>query len=110
MALDMVTQSELQNELHERTGFPKGEIRHLLAALEEVTTDALAAGQRIKVNGVVIYPALKKASKRRKGRNPATGEEVTISAKPASVRVKARVVAPLSKAKVPSAKKLQTLL
>ena len=36
------------------------------------------------------------ATQERPGRNPATGEEITISAKPASVAVKAR---PLAKAK-----------
>jgi nucleoid DNA-binding protein len=39
---------------------------------------------------------VKDATKSRKGRNPATGEEITIAAKPAAVTVKAR---PLAKAK-----------
>ena len=39
---------------------------------------------------------VKPAKKKRQGRNPATGEEITIAAKPASVDVRAR---PLARAK-----------
>ena len=45
---------------------------------------------------VQLAVRVKEATKPRKGRNPATGEEIMISAKPAAVTVKAR---PLAKAK-----------
>jgi Bacterial DNA-binding protein len=47
---------------------------------------------------------VKPAQKKRKGRNPATGEEIDVAAKPASVDVRAR---PLGKAKasLPSVQK-----
>jgi hypothetical protein len=41
-------------------------------------------------------PKRRRSTKKRAGRNPATGEEITIAAKPASVDVRAR---PLAKAK-----------
>jgi nucleoid DNA-binding protein len=69
--------------------------------------DQIAAGEKVKIGGVVqIEVRLRPATKARPGRNPATGEEITISAKPASVAVKAR---PLSKAKAaaPSVQKVK---
>lgn len=109
MALQMMTQVELVEELADRTGWTKGDVRHVLTELAEIVVDNTKACVRTKVAGVVIAPALKKATKKRKGRNPATGEEVTIKAKPASVKVKAKVVKPLSDA-TPSVKKLQNAL
>jgi len=106
----MLTQAELVEALSDETGFPKGEVRHLLTALDEIIQDTVGNGERVKVCGVVIEPKLKKATKKRKGRNPQTGEEVMIPAKPASVRLKARVVSPLSKTSLPTAKKLQGML
>ena len=52
---------------------------------------------------------MKPASKARKGRNPGTGEEITIPAKPASVDLRARA---LSKAKgaLPSVQKVRRRL
>jgi nucleoid DNA-binding protein len=52
---------------------------------------------------------VKPATKKRKGRNPATGEEITIAAKPASVDLRAR---PLAKAKeaLPSVQKARRRL
>jgi DNA-binding protein HU-beta len=110
MALPMMTQAELIEALSDLTGFQKGEIRHVLSAVDEVVAEQMKNGERIKIAGVVIAPTLKKATKKRKGRNPQTGEEVMIAAKPASVRIKAKVVSPLSKAKVPSARALQNRL
>lgn len=109
MALPMVTNAELVETLAEQTGFSKGEIRNVLNAIDDAVSDALKNCYRIKVAGVQIEPKLKKATKKRKGRNPATGEEVTIAAKPASVKVHARVTKAL-KEKAPSVKKLQNAL
>jgi nucleoid DNA-binding protein len=52
---------------------------------------------------------MKPASKARKGRNPATGEEITIAAKPASVDVRARALA-RTKAALPSVQKARKVL
>jgi nucleoid DNA-binding protein len=50
--------------------------------------------QKVRIGGLVrltvrAEPA-QKARRARKGRNPTTGEEITIAAKPASVDVRAR--------------------
>jgi nucleoid DNA-binding protein len=53
--------------------------------------------EKVKIGGIVqLTVAVRAATKARPGRNPATGEEITISAKPASVALRAR---PLAKAK-----------
>lgn len=109
MALPMITNAQLVENLAEVTGFSKSEIRHVLSALEDEVHSALESCNRIKVAGVQIEPKLKKATKKRKGRNPATGEEVTIAAKPASVKVHARVTKAL-KEYAPSVKKLNAAL
>jgi nucleoid DNA-binding protein len=104
-----MTQAELVEDLAERTGFSKSDVRHLLSELEEVIHDNLGACIRTKVAGVTIYPHLRPKQKARMGRNPATGEEVKIKAKPASAVVKAKVDSKL-KQHAPSVRKLQNAL
>jgi nucleoid DNA-binding protein len=58
---------------------------------------------------VQLTVRVKPAQKKRSGRNPATGEQITIAAKPASVDVHAR---PLARAKqaLPSVQKARRRL
>jgi hypothetical protein len=70
----------------------------------------LSNAERVRVGGLVqLTVRVKPAQKKRKGRNPATGEEITIAAKPASVDLRAR---PLAAAKVglPSVQKARRRL
>jgi nucleoid DNA-binding protein len=105
MALPLVTQTQLVEEISEATGQSKSDVRVTLAALEDVLKDSLKDCKRVKVAGVTVEPKLRKASKARMGRNPQTGEAVKISAKPASVKIKARVSKQLQEV-APSTKKL----
>jgi DNA-binding protein HU-beta len=92
-----LTQSQLVGEVADRAGLTKSETKAVLDALEEVVLDQLGDAEKVKIGGVVqLTVRVKEATKARKGRNPATGEEITIASKPASVTVKAR---PLAKAK-----------
>ena len=109
MALPKVSQSELVEELADSLGWSKGDVRNFFAALTESVQSYIAEGNRVQFAGVLVEPKLRKASKARMGRNPATGEDVQIPAKPASVKLKVRAVAPLSKSELPSPKKLQKL-
>jgi nucleoid DNA-binding protein len=109
MALTMMTQAELVEELADSTGFSKGDVKHVLAALEETIHENLAECIRTKVAGVTIYPHLRPKQKARMGRNPSTGEDVKIKAKPASAVVKAKVDSKL-KGHAPSVRKLQNAL
>ena len=67
------------------------------AALDEVVLDQLGQAERVRIGGLVqLRVRVRPAQKARQGRNPATGEEITITAKPASVDLRAR---PLARAK-----------
>jgi DNA-binding protein HU-beta len=92
-----LTQSQLVGEIAERAGLSKSDTKAALEALEQIVLEQLGAAEKVRIGGVVqLTVRVKDATGPRKGRNPATGEEITIAAKPASVTVKAR---PLAKAK-----------
>jgi DNA-binding protein HU-beta len=92
-----LTQTQLADEVAQRTGMSRTEAKNVLAALDEVVLEQIADAEKVKIGSVVqLEVRVRPATKERPGRNPATGEEITISAKPASVTVKAR---PLAKAK-----------
>ena len=109
MGLSTMSQTELASELAERTGWNKADAKRVLVELEAIVVDNIGSCVRTKLAGVVIEPKLKKATKKRMGRNPQTGEAVEISAKPASVVVKARPLSAL-KGAAPTTKKLQNAL
>jgi nucleoid DNA-binding protein len=106
MPLPKLTQPELVEELAEETGWTNSDVRRFLAGLMAVIENNVSQGYRIQVAGILVEPRLRKAQKSRMGRNPQTGEAVKIAAKPATVRLKARPVAPLSRVSLPSPKKL----
>ena len=105
-----MTQTQLADAVAEKAGLSRADAKKAISALEEVILDQIGNAEKVKIGGVVqIEAKVRPATKERPGRNPATGEEITISAKPASVAVKAR---PLSKAKAaaPSLSKVQSKL
>ena len=92
-----LTQTQLAAAVAERAGVSRTEAKHVLTALEDVVLAEIGNAEKVKIGNLVqLTVRVKPATKARQGRNPATGEEITISAKPASVAVKAR---PLAKAK-----------
>lgn len=109
MALTKMTQAQLADELADRTGLSRGDARKVLGTLEDIVIDNLSNCIRTQVAGITIEPKVKAATKKRMGRNPATGEEVQIAAKPASVRVATRASKTL-KGHAPSVKRLQARL
>jgi DNA-binding protein HU-beta len=105
-----LTQTQLADAVADISGTSRAEAKRAIEALEEVVLDQIASGEKVKIGSVVqLEVRLRPATKARPGRNPATGEEITISAKPASVAVKAR---PLAKAKAaaPSVQKVKRKL
>ena len=105
-----LTQSQLVTAVADRSQLSKNDAKRALTALEEVVLGELSNAQKVRIAGVVqLTVRVKPAQKKRKGRNPATGEEITIGAKPASVDVRAR---PLAKAKaaLPSVQKARRRL
>jgi DNA-binding protein HU-beta len=105
-----LTQTQLVNAVADRAELSKADARRALTALEETVLEELGNAQKVRIAGVVqLTVRLKPAQKARKGRNPATGEEITIAAKKASVDLRAR---PLAKAKgaLPSIQKARRRL
>ena len=105
-----LTQTQLASAVADRAEISKAEAKRVLGTLEEILLEELANAQKVRVGGLVqMTVRVKPAQKKRKGRNPATGEEIVIAAKPASVDLRAR---PLAKAKaaLPSVQKARRRL
>ena len=105
-----MTQSQLVSAVAERADLSKGDAKRAIAALEDVVLEEIGNAQKVRLGGLVqLTVRLKPATKARQGRNPATGEEITIGPKPASVDIRAR---PLAKAKdaLPSVQKVRRRL
>ncbi|MCC6579129.1 MAG: HU family DNA-binding protein [Phycisphaeraceae bacterium] len=87
-----MTKSEVYASIAESTGLSKKQVAGVFDALTDCIKKSLTKGA-----GVFAVPGLckmtvkkKPATKARKGRNPFTGEEITIKAKPASKAVRIR--------------------
>jgi DNA-binding protein HU-beta len=105
-----LTQTQLAGAVADRADISRAEARRVLEAFEEIVLEELGNAQKVRIGGLVqLTVRVKPASKTRRGRNPATGEEITIARKPASVDVRAR---PLAKAKaaLPSVQKARRRL
>ncbi len=105
-----LTQTQLAAAVADRADISRAEAKRLLAAFEEVVLEELGNAQKVRIGGLVqLTVRVKPATKARKGRNPATGEEITIAAKPAGVDLRARPLA-RAKAALPSVQKARRRL
>jgi DNA-binding protein HU-beta len=105
-----LTQTQLVTALAERAELSKSDAKRSLTALEDIVLEELGNAQKVRIGGLVqLAVQVKPAQKARAGRNPATGEEIKIAAKPASVALRAR---PLARAKeaLPSVQKVRRRL
>jgi DNA-binding protein HU-beta len=105
-----LTQTQLTTAVADRAELSRNDAKRALAALDEIVLDQLGNAQKVRIGGLVqLTVRVKPAQKARKGRNPATGEQITIAAKPASVDLRAR---PLARAKgaLPSVQKARRRL
>ncbi len=105
-----LTQTQLVSAIADRADLSKADAKRALEALDEIVLAELGNAQKVRIGGLVqLTVRVRPAQKKRQGRNPATGEEITIAAKPASVDVRAR---PLAKAKgaLPSVQKARRRL
>ena len=92
-----LTQTQLVTAVADRSELSKADAKRVITALEDIILEEIGNAQKVRIGGLVqLTVRVKPATKSRKGRNPATGEEITIAAKPASVDIRAR---PLAKAK-----------
>ncbi len=88
---EKMTKTGILNHLAEATELTKKQVESVLNELETLIERHIkkrAIGE-FTLPGLMKIKAQKRpATKKRKGRNPATGEEIVIPAKPASVRVR----------------------
>jgi DNA-binding protein HU-beta len=105
-----LTQSQLVTAVAERADMSKAEAKRAMEALEDIVLEQLGNAEKVRIGGIVqLTVRVKPATKKRTGRNPATGEEITIGAKPASVDVRARALAK-AKTALPSVQKARRRL
>src|SRR3954463_11383162 len=105
-----LTQTQFADALAEKAGVSRTEAKNFMTALEEVVLEEVGNAEKVKIGNLVqLTVRVRPATKARKGRNPATGEEITISAKPAAVALKARPLA-RAKAALPTVQKAKRRL
>ena len=73
-----MTKTELIAAIAEKTGASKKDSEAALAAVIEAITDALKAGDKVSLVGFGTFEAKKRAA--REGKNPRTGEKISIPA------------------------------
>jgi len=74
-----MTKKELIDKVAEKTALNKTTVNSALDGIFEVLKGSLAEGDRITMLGFGTFSVAERAQ--RKGRNPRTGEEITIPAK-----------------------------
>ena len=74
-----MTKADIAERINEMTGFSKKESADLLESVFTIMKDTLESGENIKVSGFGNFEVRQKAD--RKGRNPQTGEAITIEAR-----------------------------
>jgi nucleoid DNA-binding protein len=105
-----LTQTQLASAVADRADISRAEAKRVLGVLEEIVLEELGNAQKVRIGGLVQLTArVKPAQKARRGRNPATGEEITIAAKPAGVDLRARPLA-RAKAALPTVQKARRRL
>lgn len=73
-----MTKAELVHAVAAETGLTLKDTNAVLDVLEQTITDALAKGEKVQLIGFGSFEVRHRAE--RKGRNPQTGEEITIPA------------------------------
>ncbi len=74
-----MNKGELINALADKTGLSKKDTEKAVNGFTEVVTDTLKSGGNVQITGFGKFEAVKRASKT--GRNPSTGQPMTIAAR-----------------------------
>ncbi len=74
-----MTKADIVDNIHKSNGLSKKESFDILEAVFSIMKDTLESGEKIKVAGFGNFEV--KEKKDRKGRNPQTGEAITITAR-----------------------------
>jgi integration host factor subunit alpha len=76
---DNMTRADIASLIQKGMGLSKSECYQLVDSIVEVVTDALDAGEMVKISGFGTFTVREKSS--RIGRNPKTGQVAEISAR-----------------------------
>ena len=79
MAGKTLTRSDLAEAVYREVGLSRNESAELVEAVLKHMSDALVAGEQVKISSFGTFSVREKAA--RVGRNPKTGEEIPISAR-----------------------------
>lgn len=71
-----VTKADIVERIYEKVGFSKKEASEVVDSIFEVIKQRLEGGEKVKVSGFGNFAVHEKQP--RKGRNPQTGETITI--------------------------------
>ncbi len=74
-----MTKADIVEKIYEKVGFSKKESAELVETVFDIIKNTLENGDKIKIAGFGNFVVKEKADRR--GRNPQTGEEITISAR-----------------------------
>lgn len=100
-----LTEKEFVDVLVDKTGMEKRDVNKVLRAQADLMVSQLAKrGCReamIPYLGYKLRMTITKATKARSGRNPATGDSITIAAQPPKWKVKGKPLAKITKALEP---------
>ena len=72
-----MTKADIVEKIYERVGFSKKEAAAVVESLFEVIKEKLEQGEKVKISGFGNFVINEKRP--RKGRNPQTGDEITIT-------------------------------
>jgi len=71
-----LTKAQIVDSIHNQTGFPKNRSSDIVETLLEIIKRTLASGEDVLVSGFGKFCV--KEKKERKGRNPATGDDLML--------------------------------
>jgi integration host factor subunit alpha len=74
-----LTKDDLIQSLYDQAGFSKHKARITIEAVFELITKALESGEAVLISGFGKFIVKEKGARR--GRNPATGEDLTLDAR-----------------------------
>ncbi|MEI8356849.1 MAG: integration host factor subunit alpha [Deltaproteobacteria bacterium] len=74
-----MTKADMVEKIYEKIGFSKKESAELVETVFDIIKTTLEQGEKIKIAGFGNFIIKEKADRR--GRNPQTGDEITISAR-----------------------------
>lgn len=90
--MTVIKKAELVGQLAEALETTKKEATAIYETVSQVIADVLADGQDVKIENVgTLTVATQAAREEREGRNPKTGEALTIAAQPAQTTIRFKV-------------------